>query len=152
MRLRFFVFVAIFSFNCALAQQKGLISAPSPNLPAHPQGYPAFTFQRSVIQEYSVRHNWYWELHDGLQLPQETYKYLPRGMRPKDPDFAPATLEWTFSGKRKLMPSLDLTIIKIRPGQRTVYQRPGAEFGSARPDRSHLWTKATRSLGDALHH
>ena len=147
MRLPVVVVVLLATVNFAFGQQKDLISAPAPNLQPRLQAHQAFNFKQTARQNF--RRSWYWEIDDTIRAPFDVYKYFPGRRMTTDTDFSPASLKWTFDGKRKLVPLLDLTVIQIKPGERAVL-KPDAEFGSVRPDCGHLWDIATRSLVDML--
>ena len=105
---------------------------------------------RSVNQT-SSRRCWYWEVDDSIRVPFPTYNYLPHRMMAVDQGFSPATLSWNFTGKYKFMPSVDLTIVQIKPGERIIAANPDAQFGIFQASRgSRLWEKATQSLIAAL--
>ena len=93
----------------------------------------------------SLQRSWYWEVNDLTQAPSGANKYLPKGVVTSNSDFSPATLEWTFTGKRKLMPTLDLTLVKMKPGEGTVRDGPNAQTGTAGSSRGSLWDRATQS-------
>ena len=136
--------------GCACAQDSHLLSAPSTQVQSHAPR-PRFDFSPAA-QTPVTRRYWYWEVDDSIRVPFETYKYLPGGMMAMDQGFAPASLEWTFTGKHKFVPSLDLTVIQVKPGERSIAPKADSEFGTIVPGRGYLWTKATRSLMAALHY
>jgi hypothetical protein len=151
MRFEFLALVVLSSLGCAWAQQKELVSAPLPNRSMSASSTYANLFDQSTPRS-SAQRSWYWEANDQIQAPSLTDKYLPKGaVLNSSSDFSPASLEWTFTGKRKLMPTLDLTLVKIKPGEGTVHDRPGVRTGAAGPTRSHLWDRATHSISDILH-
>ncbi len=146
------VAVAVLScLGCAYAQQKELISAPLPNLPANRLIPYVGSFQQNVLSKTALRRSWYWEAIDLTQPLSGANKYLPRGVTTSNSDFSPASLQWTFTGKRKLMPTLDLTLVKIKPGEGTIHDGPDAQTGAAGSSRSSLWDRATQSISDLLH-
>jgi hypothetical protein len=148
MRLGSLVLVLISSLGCAWAQQKELVSAPLPNHSISTSSGHTNLFDQSTPRT-SLQRLWYWEVNDLTQAPSGSNKYLPKGVVTNNSDFSPATLEWTFTGKRKLMPTLDLTLVKIKPGEGTVHDGPPQT--GAGSSRSSLWDRATRSISDLLH-
>ena len=143
MWLRIFVVGLLFCLNCALAQQRDLISGPSPKLQRPLPHYAWPSAMRTSGQQ------WYWEADNSAQPSVNSYRQLLHGSKVRAPHFAPVTLEWSFTGKNKFLPVLDLTIVKIKPGTRPSFLSPESEFGSVRCD-CGIWTKATRSLHDLL--
>jgi hypothetical protein len=150
MRFGLLVLVVISGLGCAWAQQKQLVSAPLPNHPMSTSSHYANAFDQSIPRS-SLQRSWYWEANDETQAPSLTDKFLPKGVVTNSSDFSPASLEWTFSGKRKLMPTLDLTLVRIKPGEGTIHDGPAVRTGAAGPSRSHLWDRATHSISDLLH-
>ena len=142
------VVVACLSYACA--QQKELVSAPLPN-PSTRFIVPYSIFFGQSPPRTSLQRSWYWEVNDLTQAPSGANRYLPKGVVTSNSDFSPATLEWTFTGKRKLMPTLDLTLVKIKPGEGTVHDGPNAQTGAAGSSRGSLWDRATQSISDLLH-
>lgn len=142
--------VVVFFLSCAWAQQKELVSAPLPNHLMSTSSRYASLFDQSTPRT-SLQRSWYWEGNDLTQAPSGTNKYLPKGVVTNSSDFSPASLQWTFAGKRKLMPTLDLTLVKVKPGEGTIHDGPDARTGAAGPPRSHLWDRATHSISDLLH-
>ena len=147
---RFWVItVVVACLSCAWSQQKQLVSLPEPNLPDNAFSRYTNLFGHSTLRT-SLQRSWYWEANDLTQAPSGANKYLPKGVVTSNSDFSPATLEWTFTGKRKLMPTLDLTVVKIKPGEGLVRGEPGADPCPG-PDRGHLWNWAAHSISDLLH-
>ena len=145
------VAIVVAGVSCSWAQQKELISAPLPNLPANRLIPYVGSFQQSVLSKNTLRRSWYWEAIDLTQPLSETNKYLPRGVVTSNSDFSPASLQWTFTGKRKLMPTLDLTLVQIKPGDGTRHERSGPASGGMEPVRDSLWDRATHSISGFLH-
>ena len=150
MRFEFLAVIVLSSLGCAWAQQKELVSAPLPNHPMSTSSRYGNLFDQSTPRT-SLERSWYWEVNDLTQAPSGANKYLPKGVVTNNSDFSPASLEWTFTGKRKLMPTLDLTLVKIKPGEGTVHDGPDPQTGAAGSSRSSLWDRATRSISDILH-
>ena len=148
--MRVCVVVAVFFLGCAWAQQKELVSAPLPNHSISSSSRHINLFDQSTPRT-SLQRSWYWEVNDLTQAPSGANRYLPKGVVTNNSDFSPATLEWTFTGKRKLMPTLDLTLVKIKPGEGTVRDGPNAQTGAAGSSRGSLWDRATQSISDLLH-
>ena len=148
--MRVCVVLAVFFLGCAWAQQKELVSAPLPNHSTN--ALPRYTnlFDQSTPRA-SLQRSWYWEVNDLTQAPSGANKYLPKGVVTSNSDFSPASLEWTFTGKRKLMPTLDLALVKIKPGEGTVHDGPNSPTGTAGSSRGSLWDRATQSISDLLH-
>jgi hypothetical protein len=109
------------------------------------------SFQQNALSKTAVRRSWYWEAIDLAQPLSDANKYLPKGVATANSDFSPASLEWTFTGKRKLMPTLDLTLVKIKPGEGTIHEGPAPASGGIQPLRGRLWDRATQSISDLLH-
>jgi hypothetical protein len=149
--VRFWIItVVVANFSCAWAQQKALVAAPSPNNPANASAQYSSLLQQTFFPRTTLQRSWYWEANIFTQVPSLANKYLPKGVVTNNSDFSPATLEWTFSGRRKLMPTLDLTLVKIKPGEGMIRDEPGADSGKG-PDRGHFWNWATHSISDLLH-
>jgi hypothetical protein len=127
-----------------------LVSAPLPNHSTNASSRYTNFFDQSTPRT-SLQRSWYWEVNDLTQASSGANKYLPKGVITNNSDFSPATLEWTFTGKRKLMPTLDLTLVKIKPGEGTVRDGTGAQTGAAGSSRGSLWDRATQSISDILH-
>jgi hypothetical protein len=148
--MRFWVVtVVVVGFSCAWAQQKELVSAPLPNSSAGALPQYSGLLQQSFFPRTALQRSWYWEANILARAPSLADKYLPKGVVTNNSDFSPASLEWTFSGRRKLMPTLDLTLVKIKPGEGMIRDKPGTD-SSVGSDR-HLWDRATRSISDFLH-
>ncbi len=145
MRFHLAAVIVFFAISSALAQKKDLISAPSPNI-QRCQGT-ARNFQQTANQNGRLRHYWYWEVEDSIPAPLQIYKNQPSHVMAID-DFSPVSLKWTFTGKRKLVPLIDFTIVQVKPGEPAVRQTSDGNFETAGFDR--LWDKATRSLVDML--
>lgn len=148
---RYLVFaLAAFTIS-AFAQQKELLSAPSPNVQPHVQLYRAFDFQENAAPS-SLRHFWYWEVPAFSPRLPETNRFLPRGAKVGNPDFEPASLRWSFTGKRKVVPLIDLTVLQIKPGEKLKPSGESAASGTAQTAPGILWTKATHSISELLHY
>ncbi|HLH07582.1 MAG TPA: hypothetical protein VKW78_10115 [Terriglobales bacterium] len=139
------LFVVVFLSMGAWTQQAKLVSAPTPHLQSDSPDAYTRTFQLYATPTLTEGRLWYWEVNDCRLAPSAADKYLPAKARVNN-DFSPATLEWTFTGKRKLMPVVDLTVIKIKPGEGEKHTA-----GASVPDHSGLWEKATHSMMDFLH-
>ena len=150
MQLGSLVVVLLSCLGCAWAQQKELVSAPLPNHPIDASSRYINLFDQSIPRT-SLQRSWYWEVNDLARAPSGANKYLPKGVVTSNSDFSPATLEWTFTGKRKLMPTLDLTLVKIKPGEGTIHDGPNAQTGAAGSSRGSLWDRATQSISALLH-
>jgi len=150
MRLGFLALVVLSGLGCGWTQQKKLVSAPLPHHLIDASSRYTNLFGQSTPRT-SLQRSWYWEVNDLTQAPSAANKYLPKGVVTSNSDFSPATLEWTFTGKRKLMPTLDLTLVKIKPGEGTVRDGPNAQTGTAGSSRGSLWDRATQSISDLLH-
>jgi len=157
MRLRLIVVSTAFVLTAfalsALAQEKDLVSAPSPRIQTHALSQRSFDFQGNGTAPV-FRHYWYWEVTDCAQPPlQEINRNLPRGAKVNSGDYMPAALRWTLDGKRKVVPTIDLTVMEIRPGEKT--SAATAATNNWMPSSSTaeiLWTKATHSISDLLHY
>jgi hypothetical protein len=149
MRLCLVLAFAAFTLS-AFAQEKELVSAPTPNLPQHATQHRTFDFRENGTAA-TLRHTWYWETPDFAQPPlQEINRCLPRGAKINSDDYMPASLRWTLEGKRKVVPVIDLTVVEIKPGEKTT----AASAVSWTPSSSSagtLWTKATHSISELLH-
>ncbi len=145
------VAIVVVGVSCSWAQQKELISAPLPNLPANRLIPYVGVFQQNVLSKTALRRSWYWEAIDLTQPLSVANKYLPKGVATSNSDFSPASLQWTFTGKRKLMPTLDLTLVQIKPGEGTVHEPPDADSRGLESLRGNLWDRATHQISDFLH-
>ena len=140
--------VLLFSASFGFTQGNGLIDVPLPNLNRGLQAYQNRNFQN--INQNGGQTSHYWEVNDQIRAPFETYKYLPVGTMAIDNGFSPATLEWSLSGKHKFVPALDLTVIKLKPGEPVVPQ-PATQFGTVQTERGHLLNRAKQSIMGFLH-
>lgn len=139
-------FVAVFLYmNCACAQEKSLISAPTPHLTVNLQSF-VFSAQYDPL-ETIIRHPWYWEAKSYSAIPSAAVSALMPKVSAGD-DFSPASLKWTFEGKRKLIPVLDLTLLQIKPGEHSP--KPASSFGLIAENAS-FWNKTARTISDMLH-
>jgi len=149
--MRIWVLIVGISFlGSAWAQQKDLVSAPLPHYPARAFAPYSTLLQQSVSPRTAFERSWYWEANILVPVPSLANKYLPKGVVTNNSDFSPASLQWTFSGKRKLMPTLDLTVVKIKPGEGMIHDETGPQLSTG-PDRGHFWNWATHSISDLLH-
>ena len=157
MRLRLTVVSTAFVLSAfalsALAQDKELISAPSPQVHPHVQGQRSFDFQGNGTAPV-FRHYWYWEVTDFAQPPlREINRNLPQGAKVNSNDYMPAALRWNFEGKRKVVPTIDLTVMEIRPGEKTSAATSATNnWMPSSSTAGILWTKATHSISDLLHY
>lgn len=140
------LFLPLVLAGCVSAQTTSMayVGTSTVRFPQLPQHY------RTTAQESTHRY-WYWEIDDSIRVPFPTYNYLPHRMMAVEQGFSPATLSWNFTGKYKFMPSLDLTIVQIKPGEPIISISPDAQYGVFELKRSaKLWAKATQSLMAAL--
>ena len=153
MRLHFAAVVVVFSFGAALAQEKELISAPTPNLVLTPN-HASLTLQQAFARSFED-HRWYWEADGLARLPLGNYRCQRcRNMGSRQRGFSPAKLVWNYDGKHRLFPLLDLTVIKLTPGQPSlIQQKPASEFGTFVSGRmpTNLWNRAGQSLMSVMH-
>lgn len=150
MRVCFAFVLAAFAL-LAFGQEKDLVSAPTPNVPQRLQQRHAFTFQENTTAP-SFRHSWYWEVPDFSPDLAERNRWLPRGAQISNSDFTPASLRWNFEGKRKIVPVIDLTVMQIKPGERSTTAVPSADNSTSQFAPGALWTKATHSISELLHY
>ena len=150
MRLYLVAAFAAFALS-AFAQDKDLISAPSPSVQSRAQLYRTFDFQENDATP-TFRHQWYWEVPDFGPSWQEINRYLPRGAKIGSNDFSPASLHWNFEGKRKVVPVIDLTVMQIKPGEKANPTVSHADNAPAPFAVATLWTKATHSISSLLHY
>jgi len=133
------------------AQDKELVSAPTPNVQTHAPVYHAFDFQVNATSS-TWRHSWYWEVPDFSPSWQEINRYLPRGAKIGNTDFEPASLRWNFEGKRKVVPVIDLTVMQIKPGEKASPAATSVDNGTSQFAPGALWNKATHSISELLHY
>jgi hypothetical protein len=150
MRFRYAALAVVLFAVDALAQQGQLISGPTPNLPAQNNRH-SLTYFDSIVR--SSQQHWYW--HDVRPttptLAPKPFIYRNAPVRTTSPGFSPGKLEWNLSGKHKLLPSLDLTVLRLRPGEPSLIEKqPGSEYGTFVSDRNPIWEKAAESLKKIL--
>jgi hypothetical protein len=151
--MRFVAASAVFLFlvHGAWAQKAELPSAPSAGTETSQQNRAASSFPEAGSQVSGSHRFWYWEIDDSIQPPFATYRYLKGGMTATDADFSPASLSWNFTGKHRLVPVLDLTVIQVNPSDGfSLRQKDKNPFGTFVSNRGHYWDKATQSMIDAL--
>ena len=152
MRVYFAVVLAALTLP-AFAQQKDLVSAPSPTVQPRKQFSRTFNFHENGNEMTTAfRHQWYWEVPEFSPDWQEINRNLPRGAKIGTNDFNPASLRWNFEGKRKVVPVIDLTVMQIRPGEKTSSAAALPVDGPTQFSAGALWTKATHSISDLLHY
>jgi hypothetical protein len=103
-------------------------------------------FLKSASATPSFRRSWYWETITAGSGPSAADRYLPVGTKASQPDFAPASLRWSFTGKHKVIPVIDLTVTKFKPGEKSFRGEPSSKQPS-----ENFWTKATHSISELLH-
>src|SRR5262249_43085258 len=143
---------AVFIVSGALAQEKELIDAPTPNLSTQ-ANRASLTFQQAVTRSFEDPH-WYWEGGGATGAPSVPYRcFTCRKISTHQGGFSPGKLVWNLSGKHKLLPIVDLSVIKLTPGEPTlIQQKPPSEYGTVVAGRSptRLWNKATQSLMNVM--
>jgi len=144
------VTVVVLAVGCGWGQQKQLNSAPLPHFSGRAVSPYSVLLQQSVLPKTALQRSWYWEANILAPVPSLSSRYLPKGVVTGNSDFSPASLQWTFTGKRKLMPVLDLTLIRIKPGEGMIHDQPGPQLTTG-PDRGHFWNWATQSISGLLH-
>ncbi len=142
--------LVLLALNYAFAQEPQLISAPKPNFQARLRIRQIVPFEKSAAPS-TFKRSWYWEVTETGPSSAQTSRYLPRGANTDNSDFAPASLQWSFTGKRKFIPTLDLTVVQIRPGAKSSPVLPAANYGTIEQTRAKFWTKAGRSISGLLH-
>ncbi len=153
MGFRWAAIVVVFAVSAALAQEKELISAPTPNVSETPNRA-SLSFRQAVERSFDDR-RWYWEADGLTRFPLGAYAcQVCRGTRSYQGKVGTGKLVWDLGGKHRLLPVLDLKVTKLALGRPTLVQEKSPEdFGTFVSGRSpiRLWNKATQSLVSVMH-
>jgi|tagenome__1003787_1003787.scaffolds.fasta_scaffold20681512_1 hypothetical protein len=152
MRTHCLVAVLLFMVSAALAQEKPLSSVPTPNLGSRAS---ASVILQQALSRSFANHPGYWEGNAGSDTRSAgSSRSRHQEVGTHQGGFSPGKLVWNFTGKHKLVPLLDLTVVKVNPTQPwSVQPKTLSEFGTfvSQHKPGDLVNKATQSLMSAMH-
>jgi len=142
----------------SLAQVAGLlivacpVFAQQPSLAAHVQKELTAPKpqQDSLLRkdDATTKRRWYWQ-DDSITPSTATSSGAPtdwKASASSSNDFSPVSLSWTFSGKNRFLPTLDVVGFDVKAGPQP--HNPDAYYGKVEPPK--IWNRARNLLLGAL--